>query len=56
MKKIYEIKYYFDGYGTVKVKAKNEEEALNNWYDGLIEETVEEYGENYDYQGIEEVK
>ena len=44
MKK-YIIKYSFDGFGTVEVKAENEEKAEELFFEGEFEKE-EEWGEN----------
>ena len=49
----YIIKYYFDGNGEVKVKAKSKEEAKEMFFDGnFVDE--EEWGENYNIEAVEE--
>ena len=45
MKK-YIIKYSFDGYGTVEIKAENKEKAEELFFEGEFEKEEEEWGEN----------
>ena len=52
--KTYKIEYSFDGHGEVEVKAKNQEEAEEKFFEGEFEKE-KEWGENSDIEKIEEV-
>lgn len=56
MKK-FKIIYSFNGNGVSKIKAKNEEEAREIFYNGdMGEEQETEQGTNYEIEQIEEIK
>jgi len=50
--KTFTINYYFDGNGSVNVKAKNEEEAKELFFQGDFT-NEEEWGENYNIKNID---
>ena len=52
--KEYKINYSFNGYGCVRVNAKNEKEAKKMFYEGNAEYNDE--GDDYEIFEIEEVK
>lgn len=49
----FKIKYYFDGYGSVEVEAKNREKAEEMFFDGEFE-NEEEHGDQYTIDTTEE--
>jgi hypothetical protein len=49
--KNYKIRYYFDGSGEVVVKAKDEEEARDMFFEGQWE-NEKEWGEDYQIEEI----
>lgn len=50
--KTYSISYSFDGFGVAMVRAKNEQEAREKFYDGDCE--YEDNGDNYVLENIQE--
>ena len=54
MKKEYKVSYYFDGSGTVIIKAKDEEEAKDKFFSGEFK-NEDEWGETYNIDKVEEV-
>lgn len=53
--KTYEVEYYFDGYGIVKVRAKSQREADEKFYEGEWQGQEKEWGENYVVNGINKI-
>ena len=51
-KKLYRVKYYFDGKGYVDIKAKNEKEAEDLFFKGDFD-NQNEWGESYEIEEIE---
>jgi len=55
--KTYLVKYYFDGYGKVEVKAKSPEEAKEKWFEGdTIGATEDEWGDQYNFEVAIKIK
>jgi len=53
--KMFTINYYFNGNGKVNVKAKNEEEARELFFEGNFE-NEEEWGDQYQIDNIKTIK
>jgi len=52
----YIVNYSFNGYGQVKVKAKNEKEAREIWHKVKFSDNdKDEYGEDHQIEEIEKI-
>lgn len=51
--KTFEIDYYFDGHGRVRLKAENEEDAREAFYAGEYEDEDDDtWNDNYSIDGV----